>query len=533
MAEVSSKGYEISYQSDGVYLAVLPSDVYLAKVDETEVITLIRKKKIQNYNASLVGDVVKKREGKPVKIADAQQEQSVASHVEVVTSQDKMRAFVVLTAPEGSGAVPAFEDIIRALHEKGIVFGTNEAEIRQLVGSPVYNQSIPIAEGAMPQNGKNGEVKYFVDLSKDRKPVIMEDGTVNYKDMNLIENVTKGQKLAELVPPVKGINGKNVVGTELKASDGKQVSLPRGRGVAFSPDNQALISELDGQLMVVDGKISVFSNYEAMADIDNSTGNIKFVGNVCVRGNVLSGFEIEAGGDIQVDGVVEGALLKAGGNITLKRGMHGGGKGMLIAGGDVISKYIESCNVEVKGDLKAEAIMHCDIKCGNSIVLGGKKGLLVGGTAKVGRLVDVKVLGSQMSTTTIVEVGVDPHLRERLKFLKQDIGNMEDGLLKANQAIILLNKLKSVGELSLEKREILAKSTRAKYFYENKVMEYKKEIAEIEEKLQQGANGRIRVSGSIYPGTRVAIGNSMMYIKQEAQHCTLYSDGADIRFGPL
>ncbi|MCX7772699.1 MAG: FapA family protein [Clostridia bacterium] len=130
-------------------------------------------------------------------------------------------------------------------------------------------------------------------------------------------------------------------------------------------------------------------------------------------------------------------------------------------------------------------------------------------------------------------MGVDPHLRERLKFLKTDLPNMEEGLLKSNQAISLLNKLKAVSELSEEKREILAKSTRARFFYENKMMEYKKEIAEIEEKLQQSAHGKIKVFNSIYPGVRVAIGNSMVYIKQETQYCTLYSDGADIRFGPL
>lgn len=138
-----------------------------------------------------------------------------------------------------------------------------------------------------------------------------------------------------------------------------------------------------------------------------------------------------------------------------------------------------------------------------------------------------------MSTVTVLEVGVDPNMRERLKFLKGEIPVIEENLLKANQAITLLNKLNQAGALSMEKREILAKSTRTKFVYENKLQEYKKEIAQIEEMLQQGANGRIRVLGSVYPGVRVAIGKSMLYIKEEAQYCTLYSDGADIRFGPL
>ena len=98
-----------------------------------------------------------------------------------------------------------------------------------------------------------------------------------------------------------------------------------------------------------------------------------------VRGNVLSGFEIEAGGNIEVNGVVEAATLRAEGDIIIKRGMHGNGKGSLTAGNDIVSKYIESAKVQARNDIKFEAIMHCDIKCGNKLMLGGRKGLLVGG----------------------------------------------------------------------------------------------------------------------------------------------------------
>lgn len=526
-------GYDLTYEKDGVFLTVYKPVDFLTRINETDFLNLIHRKKIRNYNANTISETLRRCEGIPVKIAEAQEQARVDCFIEAIVSQDKMKAFVVLTPPEGNGTPPTVEAIVQALYSKGVVFGMSEEKIRELVAHPVYHHQVLVAEGFSPQNGKNGEVRYLIDIKKDRKPVIMEDGTVNYKDMNLIENITKGQKLAELIPPIPGKQGRNLVGAELKAIDGRPAIIPRGRNVVLSSDGQELFADIDGQLLYADGKISVFATHEVMANVDNSTGNIKFIGNVVVRGNVLSGFEIEAGGYIEVNGVVEGAILKAGGDIIIKRGMVGNNKGMLVAGGDIIAKFIESSSIEARGDIKAEAIMHSDIKCGNKLELGGRKGLLVGGTVRVGRIVELRYLGSQMSTATVVEVGVDPHLRERLKFLKGDLSNMEEGLLKSNQAITLLNKLKNAGELSLEKREILAKSTRAKFYYENKLQEYKKEIADIEEKLQQGANGKIRVLGSVYPGVRIAIGNSMMYIKEEAQYCTLYSDGADIRFGTL
>lgn len=526
-------GYSLDFEKDGVYLTVFTPPDFSARVSEDEVLSAIRRKKIRNYNASKISYSVKMSDANPVKIAETQKQEDTDASVEAIVSQDKMAAYIILTPPEGNGSPPSLEAIVQALYSKGVVWGMEEKLIRELVKAPLYYQQILVAEGVPAINGKNGEVKYLFDIKRDTKPIIMEDGTVNYKDMKLIESVTEGQKLAELVPPVLGRPGKNLAGTELKALDGKRANIMRGRNVVLNSEGTELFSSINGQLMYVDGKVNVFPSYEAKADVDNSTGNVKFIGNVVIRGNVLSGFEVEAGGNIEVNGVVEGAELRAGGDIILRRGMHGKGKGILIAGNDIISKYIENATVEAKNDIKAEAIMHCEIKCGNMLELGGRKGLLVGGTVRVGRIVDLKYLGSQMSTATVLEVGVDPHMRERIKFLKGDLPNMEESLLKANQAIVLLNKINEAGNLDNEKRGLLAKSTRSRFFYENKITEYKKEIAEIEEILYQGANGRIRIRGSVYPGVRVAIGNSMIYIREEAQHCTLYSDGADIRFGPL
>lgn len=76
--------------------------------------------------------------------------------------------------------------------------------------------------------------------------------------------------------------------------------MVRGRNVYSGEDGLSLYSEIDGQVMYIDGKLSVFSTYEVPADVDNSTGNINFVGNLSVRGNVLSGFVVEVGGNVEV-----------------------------------------------------------------------------------------------------------------------------------------------------------------------------------------------------------------------------------------
>jgi hypothetical protein len=528
--ESNKKSFELSYHTDGVYLTVHRNP--FSPVVEADVINEIRRKKIHNFNAAMISDTVRKAMGQPVKIAEKQEEEKIDAVVEVITSPDKMKAYIKIKEPEGGGKPAGLQEIAWQLKQAGIIYGINEQTVHALVQNPIYDQNILVAEGLAPINGKNGEITFLVDIHKERKPIIMEDGSVNYRDLDYIESVHKGQKLCEISPPTKGIDGKNVVGTVLRAIDGKPAKMIRGRNVYLGEDNLSLYAEIDGQVMYIDGKLSVFATYEVPADVDNSTGNINFIGNVTIRGNVLAGFVVDVGGNVEVAGVVEGATIKAGGNIILRRGMTGNSKGKLIAGGDIVAKYIENSTVEAGNDIKAEAIMHTDIKCGNRLELGGRKGLLVGGTAKVGREIHAKVIGSVMATVTNIEVGIDPHLRERYKFLRSEVIKLEENAKKANQAITLLRKLEAAGMLTEEKKEILDKSIRSKIFFESQLAEYKQEIAELEEKLQQEVKGRVRVENYLYPGSRITIGAASMHVKETLQHCTLYKDGADVRIGP-
>jgi len=390
-----------------------------------------------------------------------------------------------------------------------------------------------VAEAIHPVKGSNGKVEYCFDLERETKPTILEDGRVDYRELNLIQSVVKDQKLCYLTPPIMGVPGRTVSGASIPALDGKPAALPKGRNVVISEDKQTLVAAIDGMVSYIDGKVNVFSSYEVSGDVDNSTGNINFIGNVCVRGDVLSGFSIEAGGNVEVWGVVEGATIKAEGDIVLRRGMQGLGRGILKSGGDIIARYIEHSAVEAKCNIKAEAIMHSNVRCGMKLELTGRKGLLVGGTCKVGKEVSAKVIGSHMATVTDVEVGVDPMLRDRYKAIKEEICAIDIDLRKADQAITLLKKLETAGQLGPEKLEILAKSIRTKTFFSNRIIELREEASQLEEKMQQDAYGKIRVFNYVYPGTKIAIGSCLMFVKETLQYCTLYRDGADVRVGPI
>lgn len=524
--------YELEFRENGVYLIVHPSVGKGKKVEAREIVDRLNRKRVRNFKQDVIELACQKADKVPLCISDPQEEVKIDAQVTVTVSPDKMKASIVMSPPDG-GRTANIQDVVEALNKNGVSYGINKSNIENITKYPIYNETIVIAEGTFPINGQNGNVQFNFDLNKDRKPTILEDGRVDFRDLNIIESVEKGKVLCSLIPPLPGVSGKTVVGSDIPALDGKPAKLPKGKNVEISEDQQNLIASIDGQVNYIDGKVNVFANYEIPADVDNSTGNVNFIGNVIVRGNVLSGFTVEAGGTVEVWGVVEGAIIIAGGDIILRRGMQGMGKGILISGGDIIAKYIENSKIEAKVDIKSEAIMHSNLKCGNRLELSGKQGLLVGGICRVGKEITAKVIGSYMATVTELEVGLDPSLKERYKQLRDEITVLEEDIKKADQAITILKKIEAAGKLTPEKQEMMAKSVRTKIYFSNRINELRQESLNIEQRLQEEAHGKIRVYNFIYPGTRVSIGTCMMYVKENLQYCTLYRDGADIKVGPI
>lgn len=451
----------------------------------------------------------------------------------LMITPDKLKAMLSVSYLNDSSEMPSVEELEDFLAQNKVVFGIKKDILNHMAHTRNIPEPLCVAEGYPAVNGQNGTIKFFFDIDREIKPAVLEDGRVDYRNLNIIQIARKGDVLCTVTPPTNGRNGMTVTGEIIKAQNGKPYLLPKGKNVSVSEDGHSLISDIDGQIVYIDNKVNVYSVYEVPADVDNSTGNIDFVGNVIVRGNVLSGFTIKATGSIEIWGVVEAATLIAEGDIILRTGMQGMGKGLLKSGHDIVARYIENGYVEAANDIKAEAIMHSFVKCGNRLELSGRKGLLVGGNAKVGREVAVKVIGSHMATSTEVEVGVDPSVRERYKTLRLQLSALEADYKKAEQAIQILKKFEEAGVITPDKQEMMNKSIRTKVYLSTQINEIRNELMQLEEKLQMDAFGRIKCYNYIYPGTKVSIGSSMLFIKEVLQYCTLYRDGADIRVGPI
>jgi uncharacterized protein (DUF342 family) len=210
-----------------------------------------------------------------------------------------------------------------------------------------------IVNALPPVPGEDGKVIPLFGSSGQAGPKLRQDGTADFREVEGVTQVKAGTALARLQPPGPGIPGRDAQGNPVPAPAGKAAQLPAGPGTRASDDGQTLLAACDGMVAMKNGVISVSAVMELDKGVDFRTGNIRFDGDVRVKGNVAEGFRIEAGGNIRIEGDAEGAaLVSARGNIQVTGGFFGQGKGILHA----------------KGEVKVAFARQAEIKCGKLIV---------------------------------------------------------------------------------------------------------------------------------------------------------------------
>ncbi|MEA4962737.1 DUF342 domain-containing protein [Lutispora sp.] len=510
----------------GSYYKIRASYEHNTELKDLERLISNIEEKLMNSNADAISA---DSEGEGAFIEENEKEADC--EYEISVSSDAMEAHIKIYPPFGGGKEPDKESIYKALEASNIKSGILHNEVENLADHKIYNNAITIAKGKPSIPGKDASLEYHFDISKDKKMLITDDGRIDYKELSLIKNVNEGDLLVTMTPASKGISGEDVYGNEVKAIDGKTINMPKGKNVTLSEDGLKLISMINGEVKIVEGKVNVFQVYTVDGNVDNSTGNIRFLGKVIVKGNVITGFTIEADEDIEVFGVVEGAKISSKGNIVLHRGIQGMNKGELVCEGDLIAKFIENSKVYAKGNIQTDAIMHSIVYCGKKLEVKGKKGLLVGGEIRVSDEIKAKIIGSPMATVTEVEVGMNPDVRKKYDSLKAEYAKNAENYTKLCQVVDLLTKMSKKGELDDDKRTMMNKSIVLKLQTQNAMEGFKKEIQEVETYIEDISNGRIKVENIVYPGTKITIGSNSMFVRDQIQHVTFYRSAGEIKIG--
>ncbi len=435
-------------------------------------------------------------------------------------SQDAMKVTAVMyPAAAGMAEIDA-KEVAADLNNLKVKFGINKDNINRMISEKMFFVPVEVAAGQAPVDGYDAVLTYNFNTVASSKPQVNEDGTVDFHKLDLINKVNKGDVVAEIKPENPGQNGMDVHGTVIKPKKVYRKSFKYSRNLKVSDDGHRLISLVTGHVSLRDDKVFVSDEYEIASDVNNETGDIDFDGNVHVRGNVLAGFKIRATGNVAVDGVVEGAEITAGGNIILQRGIQGMNKGILTAGGNIASNYIENATVKAGKDIDTDAIMHSKVTARGNIEIHGRNGYLIGGYVRAGNMISAKTIGSDMGTNTTIGVGTDPELVMEIDKLSKQIAKSAKDKEQLSQIITALRKKQEMeGKLEEDKIEMLQKAMKNIILLENSIREMKNEYETKSALLVENSDARVKVTGSIYPGVKIEIGDISYFIRDKNNFC--------------
>ena len=124
----------------------------------------------------------------------------------VEVTKDEMKGSIVVSPPSMSGSEASFDMIKRAILQQGVVEACiEEDKIREFVDNPVYNNPFEVAAAIAPVDGHDAYISYnFETDPKKLKAQVDEEGKVDYKKLNNIQNVIADQPLAQKIPAERG-----------------------------------------------------------------------------------------------------------------------------------------------------------------------------------------------------------------------------------------------------------------------------------------------------------------------------------------
>lgn len=454
-----------------------------------------------------------------------------AGQVKVHMSGDLMEAYVIVSVPLG-GVPPKLETALQAIRDGGIVHGVDEAKVREALMDINQGRSMLIAQGTAAIDGADGKLQYHFPLPDEKLKVTeLEDGRVDYRNLNLISNVRRGELLVTRIPPKLGTPGVTVNGRSVLPKMGKNIALPRGKNTVPDESGNYLYAATDGHVSIIDNKVTVNSVFEVRGDVDYASGNIEFVGNVSIRGNITTGFTVKAGGDIEVNGVIEGAQVFAAGNILVKNGVAGGHKAYIKAGGSVFARFVENARVEAGNDvIISDGIVQSFIRAQNFIRVESRKGVIVGGTLQAGEEIAAKVLGSNLTPHTLLEVGVNPALREEYKSIMQQYTEKKKSFDNVAQYLQTYQRSAVNMENLPDKRKLAVLKLLEDYKTQKEelsVLEQRK--VELEQELERMQKGRVKVLDVVYPGVQIVIGQSVYTVNDPIKYVMFLVDQGEVR----
>ncbi len=414
-------------------------------------------------------------------------------------SENKMKCWIKL--PLRKDGISYTEDAVMTfLFKMKIRSGIDRAQVKKMVADSEPGVKYLVASGKPVEDGADGHYEFFFDIEHKNEFKVAEDGSIDFDGIDLIQQVHVGDKIAIYHKATKGVDGYNIYGEVVKAKNGKEVPILKGEGFMIMSDRVTYVAKYSGAISMEDGLVNI-QKVQVLHEVKITDKKINYDGVIFVRGDVNSGSEIYATGDIVIGGHLESSTIESGGNIIVAGGVTCPVRGSVIAKGDISAKFFDGATIKGK-NIYSNYFTNCSIEAKGKIKTFGRQGMIYGGSIYSLEGVESALIGNKTGVRTILTLGANTALlTEYNELLKQMSREEED--LKA------LSKEKDrLQELGSGNRQLMQWKIKINAAVGTKEQNIKKLLVKkdkLDEQIGNGAKAGVTVTEQIFAGTILII----------------------------
>lgn len=453
-------------------------------------------------------------------------------------SSDKMEALFTYIDKE-----PLTRELLmKILVDNKVVHGILEDKINEYIQQhnadrKPLRQAI-VAKGTPMIETKHGRVILSFEQAQPDTNKSSKEATekMDYKNVNKIICVQKGERIALIRRAVKGKDGIDIFGAQVHPAEPREMTVRPMKNIRANEAMTEFFAEKDGAPIYKHGLLSIADIMQIQGNLTLATGNIDFEGSVSIEGDVGDDYTIKAEGDILIGGSVGSSKLIAGGRILIGQGFNGRGTGRAECIGDFKVKFMKEVTVTCEGNVTVEAeALNCNINALGQLLM--EKSNLIGGEAIVLAGIFVNDIGSSLGVKTRICPGVSYLYASRKTSLEKHLDEIKQKTIDINTAVgpILKDKTK-LAYLAPDKRQRVMDMVATLKTLKQDADYTQEELTKLIEDNKANRVNDVITYNRVYPGSIFKIGSSQKEFKVELTGPILITEDLEtrtIRTGPI
>ncbi|MBN2036949.1 MAG: DUF342 domain-containing protein [Chitinispirillaceae bacterium] len=539
MANPLSKFVTVEERIDGVFIKISRMEKEKTKLED--MVKELDQALVLNYDFAKISDVYNRARGVLEKIGPLFEyyDSEIEQYIQYSLTNDRV-TLSLSPAAVSTGVHFTEKKLLHFLKRKGVRHGIQHEVLKKICTEQLFKTSFEVALATQPVQGEDATLEFLVSISPDARPQVREDGKVDYREIKSFTSVAAKQVIARKKPATQGKAGIAITGEPLPATPGKDLQMPAGRNTSVSEDGNELVATASGIIYTDGAIINVIELLDIQKDVDFSTGNIKYSGDVVVHGNVLPGFAIEAEGSIHIKGEVEAArVFSRNSEVHIERGIIGKDETVISAKKSIQVAFAQDATIVTEGTLIVEKyLLNCQTTC-YSLQTRDNHGSIMGGVTRAEKFITAGNIGSAKGIKTTVvlfdkeRVLLEEKLKELVELDKKLAEEIEpiEKQLKTKSAMLKKFHGEATGRQLAEVKKWIdaynASNTKIKYVHQ-KMEETRQKIDATSTKSRDGF---IKVANNAYQGCELQLYDRFFVVSSTMINTRFRLNKAEIEYG--